>query len=77
MCPNRPIMISILRLAGRLACAAGAGLLVIAFWAEALRALLILSAAAAGAVGLTFLGFATNLVILHDIRSHLQSRGEK
>lgn len=69
-----PVMITVLRLAGALACVAGAGLLDVAFWAETARTLSLLLAAAAGVVGLTFLSFAANLVMLHGIRAHLQNR---
>jgi hypothetical protein len=74
---NRPIVISIMRFAGGAACAAGAALLVLALWSGELNALFLLSAAMAGAVGFTFLGFATNLVILHDILAHLEGSRQK
>jgi hypothetical protein len=47
------------------------------FWAEALRSFRILSVASKGAVGLTSLGHAMSLFILHNIRSHLQGRGDR
>ncbi|WP_230530892.1 hypothetical protein [Microvirga roseola] len=72
---TRPPMIPLLRFAGGCCCAVAAALLLASLWNGSLDAYLLLLAGAAGITGLSLFGFATNLVILHDIRLELRERG--
>ncbi len=74
---RRPPMIPILRIAGGLACGIGAALVIRTLWTKDMDLRLLVLAAGAGAAGLFSLGFATNLVILHDIRTHLLTERER
>lgn len=72
---NDPIIIPLLRFSGALTCGAGAILLTLALQSGTLNTFAFLMAAATGALGLSFFGFATNLMILNEIRSRLQGSG--
>ncbi len=68
---RRPPMIVVLRIAGAPALAAAGLLAVAAFRGGTIAVPILLLAAAGGVTGLTFLGFASNLAVLHDIRRRL------
>ena len=64
-------MITVLRIAGVLALASAGLLAVAAIGERDIAVPVLLLAAAGGAAGLVFLGFASNLAVLHDIRRRL------
>lgn len=73
---RRPSMIPVLRIAGAIALAVSTLLLGMALSEQEGAPLLLILAAAAGATGLLLLGFASNLLILHEMRAELRRRSD-
>jgi hypothetical protein len=77
MADRRPPVIIALRIAGALAFVAAALIAAAGFQGGELTPAVFLLAAAAAVIGLVLLGFASSLVLLHEIRRLLAQRTER